>query len=164
MACDLGCTPQTAVRVVARFGREGEVILLDGWAANGLQKVDDDVWCGVCEILTGTPRDHICMRPTWTLEILGAVVVPVFDSRTHAGQATWGRQNCGSMAYSLHPAHPPDGRGSTTVDRSGADEHSCDQLSRNSTPKTGDSLRSLQPNIGASIATFGPASSKNPTS
>jgi transposase len=73
-ARELGCVPSTAVRIVARFRAEGEAALLDGRVENGSRKIDLDVRGGVCEILTGTPEDHGYTRPTWTLEILRAVV------------------------------------------------------------------------------------------
>lgn len=76
-ARELGCAPSTAVRIVARFQREGEAALLDGRVENGSRKVDADVRGGVRELLTGTPEDHGFTRPTWTLEILRAVVETV---------------------------------------------------------------------------------------
>ena len=76
-ARELGCAPSTAVRIVARFQSEGEAALLDHRNENGLRKIDTDVRGGVCEILTGSPADHGFTRPTWTLEILRAVVETV---------------------------------------------------------------------------------------
>ena len=76
-ARELGCAPSTAVRIVARFHTEGEAALLDHRNENGLRKIDADVRGGVCEILTGSPEDHGFTRPTWTLEILRAVVETV---------------------------------------------------------------------------------------
>ncbi len=76
-ARELGCAPSTAVRIVARFGREGEAALLDARVENGSRKIDPDVHVGVCEILSGTPEDHGYTRPTWTLEILRVVVEAV---------------------------------------------------------------------------------------
>ena len=73
-ARELGCAPSTAVRIVARFGHEGEAALLDARIENGLRKIDADVRAGVTAILTGTPEDHGFTRPTWTLEILRAVI------------------------------------------------------------------------------------------
>lgn len=73
-ARELGCAPSTAVRIVARFEREGEAALLDARVENGSRKIDADVRGGVREILTGSPEDHGFTRPTWTLEILRAVV------------------------------------------------------------------------------------------
>jgi transposase len=76
-ARELGCAPSTAVRIVARYRAEGEGALLDHRNENGVRKIDPDVRGGVCEILTGTPEDHGYTRPTWTLEILRAVVEAV---------------------------------------------------------------------------------------
>jgi transposase len=76
-ARELGCAPSTAVRIVARFQAEGEAALWDRRSENGSRKVDDDVRGGVREILTGSPEDHGFTRPTWTLEVLRAVVEQV---------------------------------------------------------------------------------------
>ncbi len=76
-ARELGCAPSTAVRIVARFQVEREAALLDRRIENGTRKIDPDVRGGVCEILEGTPQDHGFTRPTWTLEILRAVVEAV---------------------------------------------------------------------------------------
>jgi transposase len=99
-ARDVGCVPSTAVRTVARFRREGEASLLDHRSENGARKVDDDVLIRVRAILTGRPEDHGFERPTWTLEILRAVIahgVGVLLSITHVWRlvkrvgARWGR-------------------------------------------------------------------------
>lgn len=76
-ARDVGCAPSTAVRTVARFTREGEASLLDHRVDNGQRKVDGDVLARVQAILTGRPGDHGFARPTWTLEILRAVIARV---------------------------------------------------------------------------------------
>ncbi len=76
-ARELGCAPSTAVRIVARFRLEGEAALLDHRNENGPRKIDADVRGGVCDILTGSPEDHGFTRPTWTLEILRAVIASV---------------------------------------------------------------------------------------
>lgn len=99
-ARDVGCVPSTAVRTVARFRREGEAGLFDRRSENGARKVDDDVLIRVRAILTGRPEDHGFERPTWTLEILRAVIaqgVGVLLSITHVWRlvqrvgARWGR-------------------------------------------------------------------------
>ena len=76
-AREVGCVPSTAVRIVARFVREGEASLVDHRSENGTRKVDDDVRGRVREILAGRPSDHGFERPTWTLEILRAVIAEV---------------------------------------------------------------------------------------
>src|SRR5437870_1078260 len=63
-AREVGCAPSTAVRTVARFGREGEASLLDHRSENGARKVDDDVRVRVHAVLTGRPADHGFERPT----------------------------------------------------------------------------------------------------
>ena len=87
-ARELGCAPATAVHIVARFRREGEAALLDGRVENGSGKIDADVRGGTSEILTGTPEDHGFLRPTWTLEILRAVVETVLGVALSLG-ALW---------------------------------------------------------------------------
>src|SRR5438093_5840287 len=99
-AREVGCAPSTAVRTVARFGREGEASLLDHRSENGARKVDDDVRVRVHAVLTGRPADHGFERPTWTLEILRTVIAQVIGvllSITHVWRlvkrlgARWGR-------------------------------------------------------------------------
>ena len=99
-AREVGCVPSTAVRTVARFAREGEASLLDHRSENGTRKIDDDVRVRVRTILTGRPSDHGFARPTWTLEILRAVIAQVIGvllSITHVWRlakrlgARWGR-------------------------------------------------------------------------
>lgn len=99
-ARELGCAPSTAVRIVARFHTEGEAALLDHRNENGLRKIDADVRGGVREILTGSPEDHGYTRPTWTLELLRAVVETVLHVTLSLGSlwsllraigARWGR-------------------------------------------------------------------------
>lgn len=99
-AREVGCVPSTAVRTVARFRREGEASLLDHRSENGARKVDADVLVRVQAILTGRPREHGFPRPTWTLEILRAVIVRVIGVTLSVGHvwklvkrvgARWGR-------------------------------------------------------------------------
>ena len=99
-AREVGCVPSTAVRIVARFLREGEASVLDHRSENGTRKVDDDVRGRVRGILAGRPSDHGFERPTWTLEILREVIaqaVGVALSIAHVWRlakrlgARWGR-------------------------------------------------------------------------
>lgn len=99
-AREVGCVPSTAVRTVARFAREGEASLLDHRGENGTRKVDDDIVGRLRQILIGQPEDHGFERPTWTLEILKAVIAQVIGvtlSVTHVWRlakrigARWGR-------------------------------------------------------------------------
>lgn len=72
-ARELGCAPSTAMRIVARYLREGEAALLDGRLENGERKIDADLRGGIGELLAGTPEVHGFTRPTWTLELLRQV-------------------------------------------------------------------------------------------
>ncbi len=96
----VGCVPSTAVRTVARFAREGEASLMDHRSDNGARKIAAAALIRVRAILAGSPEDHGFERPTWTLEILRAVigqVVGVLLSVTHVWRlvrrvgARWGR-------------------------------------------------------------------------
>ena len=66
----LGCVPATAVRVANRFLRLGEEALLDGRRDNGVAKVDADLLQALAELLSDSPEDYGCPRPTWTRELL----------------------------------------------------------------------------------------------
>lgn len=99
-AREVGCVPSTAVRTVARFRRGGEASLLDHRSENGTRKVDADVLARVQAILAGRPREYGFPRPTWTLEILRAVIVRVIGVALSVGHvwklvkrigARWGR-------------------------------------------------------------------------
>lgn len=99
-AREVGCVPSTAVRTVARYEREGEAGLLDHRTDNGTRKLDDDVVVRVRALLTGRPSDHGFERPTWTLEILRALIARALGvqlSLTHVWRlvkrtgARWGR-------------------------------------------------------------------------
>ncbi len=99
-AREVGCVPSTAVRTVVRFRREGEASLIDHHSENGTRKLDADVRARVQAILAGRPRDHGHRRPTWTLELLRAVIAQVSGVRlsiTHVWRrvnrlgARWGR-------------------------------------------------------------------------
>lgn len=50
---ELGCVPSTAVRIVARFRREGKACSLDHRSDSGTRKVDADVAVRVWAILPG---------------------------------------------------------------------------------------------------------------
>jgi transposase len=74
--------------------------LLDHRCENGSRKVDEDVVGHVRLLLCGRPEDHGFDRPTWTLEILRAVIARVAGvmlSITHVWRlakrigARWGR-------------------------------------------------------------------------
>ena len=77
-AREVGFVPSTAVRIVARSAREGEASLLDHRSEKGPRKVDDYVRGRVRKVLADRPSDHGFERPSWTLEILRAVIVETF--------------------------------------------------------------------------------------
>ncbi len=73
-ALQVGCVPSTGWTIVTRFRREGESSLIDRRVENGSRKVDPDIEEGIRQILRYTPAHFGHRRPTWTLEILAAVI------------------------------------------------------------------------------------------
>jgi transposase len=79
------CVPSTGWNIVDRFRLEGEACLIDRRGENGQRKVDEDVEGGIRRVLVGTPQDHGYARPTWTLQILSAVVTQVLGVQLSVG-------------------------------------------------------------------------------
>jgi transposase len=61
-------------RVAGGFVEHGPPGLADGRQDNGEAKVTDEYAAGLLEVVTGSPRDHGYRRPTWTQELLIAVL------------------------------------------------------------------------------------------
>jgi transposase len=70
----LHCAASTVLRVVDRFVAQGEAGLADGREDNGQPKVTEDLLAGLAELVRGSPQDHGYARPTWTRELLAAVL------------------------------------------------------------------------------------------
>lgn len=70
----LGCSRSWVSRVIERFKAEGQAGLLDRREDNGEQKVDADYLQRLREVLNYRATDFGYSRPTWTRELLVAVM------------------------------------------------------------------------------------------
>lgn len=72
-------------RVLRRFREHGVAGLEDRRQDNGQVKVDEDYLAALIEVVAGSPRDYGHRRPTWTRELLVAVMVKLTGVRVHPG-------------------------------------------------------------------------------
>lgn len=79
----LGCSCSWASRVIRRFRREGEAGLLDRREDNGSVKVDEAYLSELYEVVSAQPTDYGYSRPTWTRELLVAVMHRLTGVRIH---------------------------------------------------------------------------------
>jgi transposase len=70
----VGCHRSWVSRVLTRFRDEGVPGLLDRREDNGQVKVTEDYLGQLYELVSGRPTDHGHRRPTWTRELLRAVM------------------------------------------------------------------------------------------
>ena len=75
----------TVGRVVKRFQQYGEAGLQDGRCDNGQDKLDEDFLQKLDRVVRKTPQDYGWKRPTWTRELLVAVMVRRTGVRVHVG-------------------------------------------------------------------------------
>lgn len=75
----------TVGRVVNRFTQYGEAGLQDGRCDNGQDKLDEDFLQELDRVVRKTPLDFGWKRPTWTRELLVAVMVRRTGVRVHVG-------------------------------------------------------------------------------
>jgi transposase len=75
----------TVGRVVKRFKQYGEAGLQDGRCDNGADKLDEDFLQELDQVVRKTPQDFGWKRPTWTRELLVAVMVRRTTVRVHVG-------------------------------------------------------------------------------
>lgn len=66
----VGYDSSAVLKVLHRFGAEGEAGLRDHRADNGHTKVDDGMWGTLATLLVASPEDYGWARPTWTQELL----------------------------------------------------------------------------------------------
>lgn len=66
----LGCCRQTVDRIIRRYMELGEAGLVDRREDNGERRVDTRYLSTLKWILTGSPRDFLYRRPTWTHSLL----------------------------------------------------------------------------------------------
>ena len=81
----LGCSRSWVVRVVSRFREHGVLGLMDRREDNGTRKVDEDFLARLYEVVAGQPSDYGYARPTWTRELLVAVMAQLTGVRVHVG-------------------------------------------------------------------------------
>lgn len=77
--------PTTVGRVVKRFHDYGEAGLQDGRCDNGQDKLDEDFLQELDRVVRKAPQDFGWKRPTWTRELLVAVMVRRTGVRVHVG-------------------------------------------------------------------------------
>jgi len=83
IAESLGCSRSWASRVIARYQEQGEAGLLDGREDNGRQKLDEWYLGQLCEVVSEQPTAYGYPRPTWTRELLVAVMGRLSGVRIH---------------------------------------------------------------------------------
>lgn len=80
-----GCSRSWASRVLGRFVEEGLAGLNDRREGNGVCKIDEDFLGRLYEIVGGRPTEYGYGRPTWTRELLVAVMARLTGVRVHVG-------------------------------------------------------------------------------
>jgi transposase len=91
----------TVARVVQRFARYGEAGLQDGRCDNGQDKLTEHFLRELDRVVRKTPHDFGWKRPTWTRELLVAVLVRRTGVRVHVG--TMSRALAGIQARRSQP-------------------------------------------------------------
>jgi len=81
----VGCSRSWVVRVVSRFRCDGVLGLADRREDNGKLKLDSDYLDRLYEVVQGQPSDYGYARPTWTRELLVAVMEALTGVRIHVG-------------------------------------------------------------------------------
>jgi len=81
----LGCSRSWVMRVISRFRRDGVPSLEDRREDNGKLKLDADYLDRLYEVVQGQPGDYGYARPTWTRELLVAVMAQLTGVRIHVG-------------------------------------------------------------------------------
>lgn len=80
-----GCSVSTVHRVIARFEEQSIEGLFDRREDNGDVKLDEAFLGQLREIVDQTPREFGYHRPTWTRELLVAVMKKLTGVRVHVG-------------------------------------------------------------------------------
>jgi transposase len=99
----LGCSYSWAVRVVGRFRREGVLSLVDRREDNGKLKLDADYLDQLYEVVQGQPSDYGYARPTWTRELLVAVLEKLTGVRIHVGTMSRALKQIGARRGRARP-------------------------------------------------------------
>jgi transposase len=79
----VGCHRSWVSRVLTRFRQAGLVGLLDGREDNGPDKLTEEYLGQLYELVSGRPSDYGHRRPTWTRELLVAVMAQQTGIRVH---------------------------------------------------------------------------------
>lgn len=79
----LGCSRSWVCRVVHRFVAAGEAGLMDRREDNGTLKLDEWYLQQLIEVVAKRPTDYGQRRPTWTRELLVAVMTRLTGCRIH---------------------------------------------------------------------------------
>jgi len=88
----VGCSESWVHRVIKRFRDSGEAGLEDRRQDNGDTKLEEHFLATLIEVVGGSPRDYGHRRPTWTRELLVAVMRKLTGIQVHAGtmsRALW---------------------------------------------------------------------------
>lgn len=83
-------------RVLRRFREHGVAGLEDRRQDNGQVKVDEDYLAVLIDVVAGSPQDHGHRRPTWTRELLIAVMAKRTGVRVHPGTMSRALQQIGA--------------------------------------------------------------------
>ena len=81
----VGCSPSWVGRVVGRFRDHGVAGLHDRREDNGQVKLDEAFLASLYEVVDTQPTDHGFPRPTWTQELLVAVMADRTGTRAPPG-------------------------------------------------------------------------------
>ena len=81
----VGCDRSWVSRVLERFSRDGPAGLLDGREDNGQVKLTEEYLGLLYEVVWRSPPDYGYRRPTWTRELLMAVMTDLTGVTIHAG-------------------------------------------------------------------------------
>jgi len=81
----VGCSRSCVSRVIQHFRRDGPTGLLDRREDNGQTKLTEEYLGQLAQVLDGSPLDYGRGRPTWTREILVAVLAKQTGIRVHVG-------------------------------------------------------------------------------
>jgi transposase len=96
----VGYDPSAVLKVLHRFGVEGEDGLRDHRADNGHAKVDDGMWGTLATLLVASPEDYGWARPTWTQELLARQLGR--ETGVRVSESTPGQNQKHYLAGALH--------------------------------------------------------------
>ena len=79
----VGCSRSWASRVIKRFDRHGVAGLTDAREDNGTTKLHEWYLGQLYDVVSGRPSEYGYPRPTWTRELLVAVMAKLTGVRIH---------------------------------------------------------------------------------